>query len=154
MPESVLNHLNAEKKDDVLVLNFATTELHGDQMASELRNDFRSAVESLPANKIVINLEQVTFASSPIFGAFAGFYRDFAKNHPERHIALCGMNEKITEIMSLFRYISTQGSVPLADLKGTFSEKTDAAGGKAKTQPLFKIIAPDVPSAIAALNAI
>src|SRR5256885_14175945 len=62
MPEPTYRHLKARTEQGVLVLTLNTPELHGDQMADELREELLDATTG--AQKVVLDFQPMGFMSS------------------------------------------------------------------------------------------
>ena len=98
---------------------------------------------------MVLDLRFVHYASSRGLGTFAGFHREFVRGRGGR-IALCGLKPMVEDALHQVRFISGGSSAPLAAGPGS----AEAAGSvKPEHRPLFDIVTPDVPSAVAALSA-
>jgi len=126
MPEPTYRHLKARTEQGVLVLTLNTPELHGDQMADELREELLAAAAG--AQKVVLDFQPMGFMSSVGFRPLLSLRRQLQEGGGE--MIFCNLGPQIADVFHTTRMISTSRS---------------------SVAPFH--VEPDVPSAIARLNA-
>lgn len=128
MPEPTYRHVKTRMDQGILVLTLDIPELHGDQMADELREDFLAAIDATGAKKVVLDCQRLGFMSSVGFRPLLSLRRKVQETSGQ--LVFCNLGPAITDVFQTTRMISTsRSSVAPFDVE------------------------PDVASAIARLNA-
>ena len=126
MPEPTYRHLKSGMDQGVLVLTLNVPELHGDQMADELREELLDATTG--AQKVVLDFQPMGFMSSVGFRPLLSLRRKLLEGGGQ--LVFCNLGPAILDVLHTTRMISTsRSSVAPFDAE------------------------PDVPSAVARLNA-
>lgn len=138
-------HLDCQTIDGILVLTFMDERIRTDELTEELQCELLAAQGNFKPKKAVINLENVVTISSRGFGAILAFRQAFLREQGEA-IALCGASDDVADLLSHMRLSERGVTAPALDPR---HERPTAAPGP---RPIFGILEPDVPSAVARLN--
>jgi anti-anti-sigma regulatory factor len=145
MAESNFRHVTCQPDEDVLVITVSDVRVRGDEMAEGLRGDLFEAADRFGARKVVLDLQHVQEMSSRACAALAGFRQEIVKRRSGQ-VALAGLTQPVREALGLLRFIDTRGASPAVDL-------AQPAPTVTRVKPLFEVVAPDVPAAMARLRA-
>jgi anti-anti-sigma factor len=89
----------------VVVLRFTVTELKGDEMADEVREQFLMVYESSQALNAVVDFHTVNYLSSAGFRPLLSLQRKVRERGGR--LVLCNLDPKVEDIFSVTRLIST-----------------------------------------------
>src|SRR5262245_42891742 len=116
MMEKPLRHITCP----VIVLHITATDIRGDIMADELRDELLAMYLTVGAVNVVLDFTGVVYLSS------AGFRPLLRLNRQVREkggrLLLCGLSKEVEEIFSVTRLISTSRMAP-----ATFEVQPDVA---------------------------
>lgn len=123
MMEKPLRHISCP----TIVLRVTATDIRGDVMADELRDELLAIYLSANAVNVVLDFQAVKYLSS------AGFRPLLRLNRQVREkggrLLLCALSKEVEEIFSVTRLISTNRLVP-----ATFEVQPDVASAVASLQ--------------------
>lgn len=145
MSNSQYQHLHCQTIDSVLVLTFVDERIRTDELTEQLQAEMLAAQAEFRPKKAVVNLQNVLTISSRGFGAILAFRQAFLRDKGEA-IALCGASDEVADLLSHMRLSEKGVTAPALDPR---PERPTAAPGP---RPIFGILEPDVPSAVARLN--
>jgi len=120
MPEHILKHLSCP----VIVLRITTSNVTGDSLADELRDELLAVYLSAHAQHLVLDFTDVRYLSSAGFRPLLRLNRQ-VREHGGR-LVLCHLSEEVTEIFAVTRLISTNRIIP-----ATFEVQPDVAAAVA-----------------------
>jgi anti-anti-sigma factor len=89
----------------VVVLRFAVTELKGDEMADEVREQFLAVYESAHAVNAIVDFHTIKYLSSAGFRPLLSLQRKVRERGGR--LVLCNLDPKVEDIFSVTRLIST-----------------------------------------------
>jgi anti-anti-sigma factor len=103
----------------VLVLTITETELTGDDLCADVRDELVTAVRESGAQRIVVDFRHVKFVASVAFRALLGLRREQDR---KARMALCNLSAVVAEIFHATGFlITSRVTGPL------FEEKADVA---------------------------
>jgi anti-anti-sigma factor len=123
MPEQPFKHIRCP----VVVIRIEPSQLAGDALAEDLREEFLGARRLVDATHVVVDFQSVRYLSSASFRPLLSLLRE-VRTHNGR-LVLCNLQPDVQEVFSATRLITSHGALP-----ATFE------------------VQPDVPTAIASLN--
>ena len=135
-------HIRTRSDRGAIVLTAINSSLRGDEYCEGWKQEMVDAVERAKADKVVVDLQYVTFASSRALGVLAGFHRDIVKVGGGK-MALCGLTPLVREAMAVVRFINEGASAPLVEPSDTAEPSTNRS--------LFQIVTDNELAAVEAL---
>lgn len=106
-----LTHVQARKRQGVLVLTLFTDRLQGDELAEALREELTEAVTRENADRVALDLSQVEMLTSAGIRPLLGL-RTHVKERGGR-LVLCGLRPLVEEVLATTRLITSGGSGPV-----------------------------------------
>jgi anti-anti-sigma factor len=110
--------------DVVLVLTIHAAEVRGEDLTAELERAFAAEVDRTAATKVIVDMSAVTYITS------TGVSTLLALNQKVKRaggrVVLCGLNELVSELLQVMRFIDTTGRRP-----ALFNVRPDVAAAAA-----------------------
>jgi anti-anti-sigma factor len=106
----------------VLVLTIAQPRLQGEEIAHELREALRLAVEKAGVDRVVIDFRHARYLSSAAFWPLLSLRKQLRETGGR--LIICGLNGDVEDVFATTKMISTDG---LADAPFEVAADTDAA---------------------------
>ena len=117
--------LYSSLEQGVLVLTIVQPRLQGEEIAHELREEMRRAVEQAGVQRVVIDLQQVRYLSSVAFWPLLSLRKHLLETGGR--LIICGLSGDIEDVFATTKMISTDGA---AD--APFEVAPDAASAVAR----------------------
>lgn len=122
MSEPTYRHLTARTEQGVRVLTLTDSQVRGDELADELRDDLLAAAGD--ADRLVLDLRNVAFLSSVAFRPLLQLQAALKPRHGR--VVFCHLAPPVAEVLHLTRLISTAGAS-----QAPFEERPDVAAAVA-----------------------
>jgi anti-anti-sigma factor len=124
MAEPQHRHLRAILDRGVLVLTITETEIQGEEIATELRQEMLEAIKDPALKSVVVNFEHTQYISSAAFWPLLSLHRKLQERGGR--LTVCGLNQVVGDVFYSTRLISPSGS-----FAAPFGVETDVASAVA-----------------------
>jgi anti-anti-sigma factor len=104
---SVGPFLHSSVDQGVLVLTVTQPRIQGEEIAQQLREEMRVAVERAGCNRVVIDLQRARYMSSVAFWPLLSLRRQLLNGGGR--LILCGLTNDIEDVFATTKMISTGG---------------------------------------------
>jgi anti-anti-sigma factor len=101
---------NLVTSDALLLLTVNVAEVRGDDLTSAMERQFTAEVERTRATKVVLDMGAVTYITSTGVRTLLTLYHHVKK--ASGRVVLCGLNEMVSEVLALMRFIDPAGERP------------------------------------------
>ena len=96
----------------ILVIRLEPSQIVGDAVADELRDEFLAARRAIAARHVVVDFQQVSYLSSASFRPLLSLLREVRAQGGR--LVLCHLQPYAHEVFSVTRLISSHGNTPAA----------------------------------------
>jgi anti-anti-sigma factor len=106
-PTGPLLHCSVEQ--GVLVLTITQPRIQGEEIAHNLREEMRRAVEQAGAQRVVVDFRHTRYLSSVAFWPLLSLRKQLLE--AGGRLMICGLNDDIEDVFTTTKMISTGGTV-------------------------------------------
>jgi anti-anti-sigma factor len=107
MTQSVDPLLHCSVQQGVLVLAIVQPRIQGEEIASNLREELRSAVAQAGVHRVVLDLQHARYLSSVAFWPLLTLRRELL--NAGGRLVICGLSGDIEDVFATTKMISTDG---------------------------------------------
>jgi anti-anti-sigma factor len=108
MAESPYRHLTCSTQQGVLVVVLTATQMTGDQLADEMRQELIAAVADNNAARVVLDFQNVKYLGSAGFRPLLSLYRKL--RDAGGRMVFCNLSPEVAEVFLITRLITTSRS--------------------------------------------
>lgn len=108
MAEPTYGYLRPHLEDGVLVLTITRTQLQGEEVAAELRQEMLQTAEHFQARNVVVDFTKTDYLSSCAFWPLISLWRKV--NQVGGRLVLCGLSPMVGDVFYTTRLVSPDGS--------------------------------------------
>ena len=108
MAETPYQHLTCRTEQGVLVVVLTATQMTGDQLADEMRQELIGAVTEHNATRLVLDFQNVRYLGSAGFRPLLSLYRKL--RDASGRMVFCNLSPDVAEVFLITRLITTSRS--------------------------------------------